>query len=207
MGSLMFYSQCGEDKLMFEKYFSDKKNGVFLELGAMDGVKFSNTKFFEDQGWTGYLIEPDPVTYKDLPKNRPNSKTFNKAITLKRGKVQMSTNKTHAVTSVAEGMSDNFKKKWHKNSTIIEVDSVPISDLVKFEECPHIDFWSLDVEGRELDVLMTFDWRIQVDYILIETLDNFHKEANDKCREFLKSKGYSFKQKVAHNELWVKVPK
>ena len=35
----MYYSQCGEDKFLYEKYFKDDetKNGFFIELGAMDG--------------------------------------------------------------------------------------------------------------------------------------------------------------------------
>jgi hypothetical protein len=35
--------------------------GTFVELGALDGVLFSNTKFYEDTlGWTGVLIEAQP---------------------------------------------------------------------------------------------------------------------------------------------------
>jgi hypothetical protein len=42
----MFYSQQNEDRLLFEKYFK-YQNGFFIELGAMDGITYSNTLFYE----------------------------------------------------------------------------------------------------------------------------------------------------------------
>lgn len=204
---MKYYSQFGEDKHLHENYFHLTEKGTFLELGAMDGVLYSNTKTLEDRGWTGYLIEPDPVSFSKLPKNRPNSKCFNVAIAQERGKIDMRMgNKIHAVTAVDDGMAKGFRDKWHKNSQTISVDCCPISDLIKFEEVPRLNFWSLDVEGREFDVLSTFDWRIHVDFLLMETLDHFYKETNDKCRELLKSKGYIFREKIHLNELWIKAP-
>lgn len=36
------------DQHIHEKYITSRfENGSFLELGAIDGVKYSNTKFFE----------------------------------------------------------------------------------------------------------------------------------------------------------------
>ena len=43
-----FYSQWGQDKYIYNNFFKNKKDGFFLEIGADDGVRFSNCKFFED---------------------------------------------------------------------------------------------------------------------------------------------------------------
>ena len=60
----MSFSQCQEDIFLNENYFHNKKNGTFIELGALDGVVYSNTKFFEDQhGWSGILIEPHKYAF------------------------------------------------------------------------------------------------------------------------------------------------
>ena len=32
-----------------KNYFHNKKDGVFIELGAIDGIYISNTKYFEDR--------------------------------------------------------------------------------------------------------------------------------------------------------------
>jgi hypothetical protein len=44
----MYYSQCQEDCFLNENIFKNKSQGVYIELGALDGVRYSNTKFFED---------------------------------------------------------------------------------------------------------------------------------------------------------------
>ena len=62
-------------------YFNNKENGVFIELGAIDGIFISNTKYFEDNfNWTGILIEPNTFEYEKLKKNRPNCYLFNNLV-------------------------------------------------------------------------------------------------------------------------------
>jgi len=41
------FSQCGEDIFLLENYFSNKRNGIFIELGALDGVLYSNTNYLK----------------------------------------------------------------------------------------------------------------------------------------------------------------
>jgi hypothetical protein len=43
----IFYSQCAEDKFLYEHYFKYVKNGVYIELGALDGLQITNTKFLK----------------------------------------------------------------------------------------------------------------------------------------------------------------
>jgi hypothetical protein len=76
----MFYSQCKEDKVIYDKYIKNLNiiKPIYLEMGAMNGVDYSNTYFFEKElGFTGILIEPNPFNYKKLIENRPNNKNYN----------------------------------------------------------------------------------------------------------------------------------
>ena len=73
----MSETQVDEATYLNEKYFKNMPNGVYVEVGAMDGELYSTTKLFEDNhNWTGLLIEPNPVQYESLQKNRPKSKGF-----------------------------------------------------------------------------------------------------------------------------------
>src|SRR4029077_1746907 len=54
-----YRSQNGEDRWL-EAHFGGKRSGFFVEVGAYDGVNLSNTYHFEQTGWTGVLVEPDP---------------------------------------------------------------------------------------------------------------------------------------------------
>jgi hypothetical protein len=63
------------------KKFLNFKNGFFLEVGAYDGLLFSNTVDLEiNLNWRGILIEPDFNQYIKCVKNRPNSIVVNAAL-------------------------------------------------------------------------------------------------------------------------------
>ena len=48
-----------------------KRNGFFVDFGAMDGVVASNSYILEkDFGWRGILVEPAKCWHKDLRNNR-----------------------------------------------------------------------------------------------------------------------------------------
>ena len=111
-----FNGQCGEDAMLFKKYLN-YKNGFFIELGAMDGVIYSNSKFFEDNlNWRGILIEPTKQ-YDDLIKNRPNAFNYNYAISTVEGEVEFVGDDN--VAGLKHTMSESHTKRWnlhHKNS-------------------------------------------------------------------------------------------
>ena len=200
----MFYSQCGEDKQIYEKYFLNKQGGVFLELGAMDGIIYSNTKFFEDAlGWSGVLIEPHPLLNRHITSNRPKSKVYPCAISSSPGYVTMSINpNAPAVSAVTDTLVDSFKNIWHSKSYTHEVPCTTLGHILQDAKITHIDFFSLDVEGHEYEVLQSMDWSIPVHVLLLETLSDY-KVLNEKCREFLRTKGFVFDGLCAHNELWI----
>ena len=60
---------------------------------------------------------------------------------------------------------------------------------------------SLDVEGHEYEVLKSWDFSIQIDIILIETL-GVQPEKDDLCREILIKNNYKFITKCQHNEIF-----
>jgi FkbM family methyltransferase len=63
-------SQLGQDKIV-DEYLHGKRNGVFVDIGAYDGVTFSNTLMLErERGWKGICIEPLPDIFAELQKNR-----------------------------------------------------------------------------------------------------------------------------------------
>jgi FkbM family methyltransferase len=57
-------SQTNEDEII-QEYFGDRK-GRFLDIGAYNGVDFSNTEALANRGWGGVCVEPSPIPFKDL---------------------------------------------------------------------------------------------------------------------------------------------
>lgn len=92
-GHCAFFSQQLEDKEMWFDYFQNTTDdGVYLELGALNGQLYSNTKFFEETlGWGGVLIEPS-TAFATLRKGRSGGKRdnalFNVAVCKEAGEVE-----------------------------------------------------------------------------------------------------------------------
>lgn len=200
----MYYSQQGEDKFIFENYLNNQ-NGFFIELGAMDGVTYSNTLFFEKSlNWNGILIEPTQQ-YHQLIKNRPKCYNYNYAISDKSGIVEFVGN--HALGGIKTAMPEQHYYGWglDKQSTY-SVESIPLhvllKDLKNKQSLERVDFFSIDVEGGELEVLKTYDWSIPTYLILIE-LSNYDRERDDGCRKILKENNFTMRKEIGNNEIWI----
>jgi hypothetical protein len=64
-----YFGQWNTDKII-ESYFPNRTNGFCIEVGAADGIRGSNTKYFENLGWNTLCIEPN-IKYKEsLERNR-----------------------------------------------------------------------------------------------------------------------------------------
>lgn len=212
----MYYSQCNEDKIIYEKYIS-KINliaPIYLEMGAMAGIKYSNTFFFEKElGWTGILIEPSTYNFKILEQNRPNNKLFNSLISnIIDREVDYINYECECLSGVA-GIVDTIPKdnmltyyendnEWQKQMRekflhIVKIRPMTLTQVIKESKFDKIDFFSLDVEGHEYEVLCSFDWSIPINIFLIENNPNKHK-----IDILLLSKKYIFIEFVGPNSLW-----
>lgn len=65
------FSQCGEQQHILD-FFGDSPPGRFLEIGAMDGVSYSNTYALVLRGWKGVALEPSPAAHAKLQQNLHN---------------------------------------------------------------------------------------------------------------------------------------
>jgi FkbM family methyltransferase len=161
-----FYGQLEQDKFLFEKYFSDKKNGISIECGAFDGLMESATYFFEENmGWTCINIEASPPIFNMLEQNRPNAHNFNLGLSdvetelifkhvvhpyhgEKFGNGSFSHKKEHEDLLRQENcIFDEYKVlcKTYKNL----IDNFMDTNFPNKE----IDLFVLDVEGFEMEVL------------------------------------------------------
>ena len=194
-----FFSQHFQDVILYRNLINQKCNGIFVEIGANNGITYSNTKFFEDVlGFTGMLIEPHPIAFDELIKNRPNCKCLNYAISKTEGSMDFGIPDNS--TMMAGLIDENLKKR--KNLEIIKVKSVPFYKILNTDIYKYIDIFFIDVEGGEFEVLETIDWNIKI-YIIYIELDNTNKEKDEKCRELLKSKGFIEELNDPINSIWI----
>lgn len=64
---MQIYSQNDEQQAIL-RYF-DSSKGRFLDIGAYDGVRLSNTRALLELGWSGVYVEPSPLNLINLSRN------------------------------------------------------------------------------------------------------------------------------------------
>ena len=79
-----------------------------------------------------------------------------------------------------------------------KVSPVPLSQVLVESGLDHIDFFSLDVEGHELRVLSSFDWRIPINMLLIE-----NNPDAPIIRNQLMERNYIFLEDIGPNSFFV----
>jgi FkbM family methyltransferase len=202
----MCYSQFKQDKFIYENYFQNKTNGYFVDIGAHDGITFNNSKFFEELGWNGVCIEPNPKVFLQLEKIRTN-KCVNKAISDKIetakffqiiGNSDMLSGLVGEFTQPAIARINNELQLYSDNFDYIDVECDLFENIV---DQTQIDFLSLDTEGNELKILQTIDFnKFNIDVITVENNDYDNKFLN-----FLTPKGYKFICRLGCDELYKKI--
>ena len=79
---MISFSQFLEDIVIVEHFFWGVVHGTFVELGAYNGLRMSNTWLLEEYfGWRGVLLEANPFNYMELVQNRPRAITAQLAAT------------------------------------------------------------------------------------------------------------------------------
>ncbi|KAI2504360.1 methyltransferase [Fragilaria crotonensis] len=190
--SVPFYSQYSEDTRIFHKFYAEdpKCGGVVVEIGGLDGITFSNSWFFEYAlHWKALLIEASADNYAKMVVNRPNATNVFGAVC--RGK-SISFQPAHhgAVGGAAKDMSAAHKKRFIDESlALVEVPCMLLPELFEKNGIDYVDLFFLDVEGRELTVLETFDWSVPVDIFVIE-MDGNNPQKDEAVRQLLFGHGY-----------------
>ena len=206
---MKFYSQCKEDEILYEKYFKNYSledvPKYYFEMGALDGVMYSNTKFFEETlGWRGILVEGNPLVFPNLALNRPNNILMNAVCSDMKKPLSFNVCvNVPAVCSLEISKPEKFDNEYYRHSQMLKINSIPVSldTILENSGVERIDLCVLDLEGHEKEALLSFSFKVPVVMFMIEFLDD--KSKNDEVLKIMIKNNYSFKGKVAHNGIFI----
>jgi FkbM family methyltransferase len=188
------YSQEGEDIILSE-FFPNKTDGFYVDVGAHHPMRFSNTHMFYKKGWRGINIDAMPGSMKAFERKRPRDINLEIGVSGKEGEMTFYMFDDPALN----GFSMEISKDRDKNSNfeIIEerkIKTYPLSKILDkyLPKDQKIDFMSIDVEGLDMIVLESNDWkRYSPRYLLVECIgDTVEDIMQDKIYRFLSEKGY-----------------
>jgi FkbM family methyltransferase len=196
-----YYSQFQQDKYLNENVFIGKENGVFLDIGANNGITFSNTYFFEKyKNWNGICVEPTPEVFSRLCQNR-NSICINACISECTGKAMFKkVDASDMLNYLVDYDNNKHQTRINCAGKLIEVDCLSLNDLFQQYQLKKIDFCSIDIEVGELEVLKSFDFELYP--IDVFTIENIYY--GNYIQEFMESVGYRLIQRLGLDEVYKK---
>jgi FkbM family methyltransferase len=177
-------------------FFGHKTDGFFVEVGANDPKKDSQSWHLEEAGWTGILVEPLPDLAAELRRAR-KAQVFEVACSSpdRSGEVM----RLH-VAGPFSSFDPHLAVTGMRADKVIDVTVRTLDDvLAEGGVTKPIDLMSVDVEGHEIDVLRGFSfdrWRPRL--ILLED----HVSSLDKHR-FMTNAGYALMRRTGLNGWYV----
>lgn len=202
-----YFSQYQQDKFLNEVVFFNKKNGFFIDIGAHDGVSFSNSLFFEKfNNWTGICVEPNPSVYRKLISNR-SSINLNVCIGNENKKVKFT--QIEGYSEMLSGITEKYDERHIQrinNDIVVKggkkieivVDMVSL-DTIDGLKSKKIDFISIDTEGTELDIVSSINFNtLDIKLLVVE---NNYKD--NRIKDYLNSQGFELMFKLDCDEVFI----
>lgn len=199
-----YRSQVGQDRFLDEFVFHGRRAGVFVDIGAHDGVTLSNSYYFEKElGWNGLCVEPNPARYKELTKSR-RAQTKNCGVGPTEGRLKFLQLPAHL--DLGSGFLDyfapqsEFAERHPAGSVVVEIPVLRLTELLASARFERIDYLSIDTEGADFDIIRSLDFT-NCD---ISTISVENSGWDERIAAYLGSNGYSLIAVLGSDEIYLK---
>lgn len=166
------FSQGGEDLLAWGMLDGlGLRRPRYLDIGAHDPARLSNTALFYALGGSGINIEADPVSFQNFPRARPRDINLNVGIGPVGGELPFFQMSDSTLNTFDEAEARRMVRE--EGVTILCQTTVPVRPIndVLAEHNFVPDFFNLDTEGLDLPILQSYDFeRRRPAVICVETI-------------------------------------
>lgn len=192
-GARLHYSQEGED-IVLRRILPEDKVGFFVDIGAYHPLRFSNTYALYRKGWRGINVDATPGSMNAFNRLRPEDLNIECAVSNSSSPMIFHIFKEQALNTFDASLAKQYIDSGWELERRIEIRPRMISAILD-DHVPkgkHIDLLSIDVEGRELEVLQSNNWHSYCpDLIILEVLAvPFASLKSHPAITFLADKGY-----------------
>lgn len=190
------FAKSGED-LQLKKLINNNEPGVYLDIGCWDPIKASNSYYFSVRKWKGICIDPNPELKQLYKKFRPNDIFINKGIS-SNSNYEL---KYYMLGNDFKSSMNTFDKDFLINNNLLDkvtksinVPTTRIDTILSenYSSNERLDFFDIDVEGLDLEVLKTNNWnKYRPKIILIESNLGLQDDMYSDITKYLESVNYS----------------
>ena len=164
------FSQFRQPSIVLD-ILDDRRNGFYVECGAADGQISSNSLYLElFYNWSGLLIEPNPDLFASLLDKNRQAYMVNSCLSPTSKPMLLS----FTPAGIGGGISDlipanQLAMRRIRSTKPINIQCFPLYSILAALDIKHIDYFSLDIEGAEVDVLKTLSFdHVTTDVISVE---------------------------------------
>ena len=185
------FSKSGDD-IQLMKLINNYTPGVYVDIGCWHPIKASNTYYFHLRKWKGICIDPNPELKELYKKLRPSDDFVNVGI----GNSTSSMFYYMLEESSMNTFSYEFIQKHNLESKIITKVEVPMITLkeilnLRLKKGDRLDFFDVDAEGYDLEILKTNDWvKYRPKIIVVESDDFLQKDITSDIVQYLQKQNY-----------------
>lgn len=193
-----YYAQMGQDQLI-EEFFREQppRAKVFVEVGAFDGVHYSNVRRLQERyGWTGLCIEPVQKNFAKLSQSYRGTsvKCVRAAVTETDGEMEMNVSTyphlpdwgSDVASLTGEDMG-RWQRQYGAQWTKEKVPARKLTTLLDGAGIRQFDLLSIDAEGHDLEVLKSLNFnRFSPKLIIVE-----YGPKREAIARFLARQGYT----------------
>ncbi len=205
------YSYGGIDSLVMN-IFKNNNNGFYLDIGCGHPIKNNNTYLLNKKGWSGINIDLDKDNIDLFNIYRPNDKNICAAISDEEKKVDLYYYHSKSALNTINKDTANYQNA--KITSIKKINTTTLNKILEESEYSNkeIDFFSIDVEGSELQVLNNFNFiKFKPKVLVVEYLDlslpkleiknlNINNVMKSKLYELIVSNNYTLAN-MLHSDL------
>jgi FkbM family methyltransferase len=206
---MSYHSQLGQDSFV-DEFFKGKHNGVFIDIGAHDGVSCSNTLFLEkERAWTGVCIEPGLEEFKKLKESR-SAVCMDCAISNKNGDDEFVYIEGYAnmLSGLKSGHNTQHTERINREVAQyggkinnIKVYTRTLQSILEENNISEVDYCSIDTEGSEFDIIKSIDFS-KVNIKLFSIENNY---GSTDIQQYLEQQGYCLYTKLQWDDIFVKI--
>jgi len=185
------FSKSGDD-IQLMKLINNNAPGVYVDIGCWHPIKASNTYFFHLRKWKGICIDPNPKLKSLYKKYRPSDNFINAGI----GDSETLLKYYMLEESSMNTFSYDFVEKQKLESKVMNTINVPVYNLKdildkNLKENDRLDFFDVDVEGLDLEVLKTNDWnKYRPKVVVVESDISIKQDVKSEITEYLELQNY-----------------
>ena len=195
------YSLFQED-LFIKKYFKNKMKGFFIDVGGYHPLDGNNTQLLYKKGWQGINFDINDYSIKLFEFLRKRDINIHSGISKKKTKLTMFYRKEiNMLNTLDEKIAKiHFKNGYKKKN--IQVNTLNFFISKHLKKLKKIDFINIDVEGAELDVLKSLNFKHYKPQLICIEIHNI-KKMYDTNYKYLKTNSiYNYLVNRKYRIIW-----